>query len=393
MYAKKSHMGGRLAALAAIVSFAGLWGLGGCSDDDDGADAPGDEGVADEGLADEDYATPPELETLEEKLLALEACEPTHSHNSNFIDRGCDEGRAFSSKLREHRDTDDAKMLGLARQHLEHDSPSIRVGSARLVEEPFGVRDGGVEPVFQVAQREDDTRALASFMWILIDAADEHEEVGEWFLEDIAGHDEAELRRLAASLLGGLPGVLPVDGAVSTLLELAAEDPDTEVRAAACRYAGNQDDPDAIEVMAELTASPDAEPDIYRGCMTGLTGMWSGMLGAERFETAYDIAVKRMRASDEWRDWPLVTGALMEIDAEDFEEHPWLDKDVIIELLAKVVGDVSVAFTTRESAVEALVDLDAPAEVFAEIEAHYEDAEGEDRVAEAIAEATQGAQD
>lgn len=339
----------------------------------------------DEGAARKDVPTPANLQPLEEALLGVAGCEPTHSANDEFIARSCEGHRALRDAVRGERKRDDAPMVDLAAKHLEHEDAAVRVGSTWLLAVPFGVREGGARPLLAAARRERDPRVLSSFVFRLGSIARQHDEVASWLVVEMAGHENPEVRGVVAVQLGG-PGAKQIEGAFDTLLALAEDDADPGVRASACQQLGEHDDPRAVPLMAKLTASPEQPPEVYRGCMVGLLSLWAGGPGAERFEPAYRVSLERLQATESWHRWPLVWGRLLGLSPAIFEEHDWFEPAPLIALIAGLVGDRDVTFNVREKAVEALVRLEAPRALLVELHEDYAAADGTDqRVRDALA--------
>jgi hypothetical protein len=333
-----------------------------------------------------DLPTPPELQPLEDKLLALAGCEPTYSYNDAYIAMGCDGRKEFRAAVRAARDDEDAPIVGLAAKHLHNEDPAVRIGSGWLLSQPFAVREGGVAPLLAAAKRERDPRALSSFVYTLGDVARTHDDVGAWLRDDVVGHDDAEVRRTVAVVLGG-PGGLRMEGALEALLALAENDPVADVRARACQYLGQHDDPRAVPLMEKLTASPAEAPEVYRGCLVGLMSLWTA--GTKRFEPAYRVSLQRLGSSDAWHGWPLVWGQLIRVDPDGFRDHEWFESAPVIELLAGLVRNQDAASSTRRDAVGALVKHGAPGELLVELHQAYADADNDAnrRVRDALAEA------
>jgi HEAT repeat protein len=333
-----------------------------------------------------DLPTPPELQPLEDKLLALAGCEPTYSYNDAYIAMGCEGRKEFREAVRAVRDDEDAPIVGLAAKHLHHEDPAVRIGSGWLLSQPFSVREGGVAPLLAAAKRERDARALSSFVYTLGEVARRHDDVSAWLRDDVIGHDDAEVRRTLAVALGG-PGALRMEGALEALLALAENDPDPDVRARACQYLGQHDDPRAVPLMEKLTASAKEAPEVYRGCLVGLLSLWTA--GTKRFEPAYRVSLQRLGASDAWHRWPLVWSQLVHLDPDGFREHDWFDPAPLIEIFADLVRNRAAAASIRRDAVGALVKHGAPGELLVELHQAYETADDDAnrRVRDALAEA------
>jgi hypothetical protein len=172
------------------------------------------------------------------------------------------------------------------------------------------------------------------------------------------------------------PGARRVEGAFDTLAELALEDVDERVRAAACLQLVEADAGKAPAAIAAIIAGTERGSKTYRSCLHGLMHLWAH--AAEPSEPAYRASLEHLERAADWHDWLEVAQALVGPRTERLQDRAWFQAAPLIELIAGVIREREADASLREKGVETLVELGAPRELLAELLAGYADAEGRD---------------
>jgi hypothetical protein len=367
------------ACVTAVTVFAGTGGAG----SESLAQAPAEMAAQVEAyLKDEEAALTPKI--YEALVLALADCAIKNAQ----IDGKCPAAKNLQTAR--GRKTAMKDLLGFNAQVgaklIGHESPAVRLQAAKLMGSAFGADASSEKIVLEAAAKEKDPAVLRGMVDTVGSKLGRSPAVLA-FVKKAAEHESEEVRLealswMATSFADG------TDGTLETVLAKIESDPSKDVRTKMCTKVAGRRDERALPLLERLTADPGADPAMYKACLDGLTRMWHNSPRVkDPSEKAYRLTLQRLQdqpRSGERPPWMWLSDfkrlkPSSKTDKSFDEWHaraPWFKREDILEAMKSIVADRQAATLARRSAVDVLVELDAPKEMLTELAAGYADAEG-----------------
>lgn len=296
----------------------------------------------------------------EKLLLGLAPC----AVESSGIDRDCAGWQAFDGARKDRQ----ALMRNLAgklgeigRKHLRHESPAVRLQSARLASSLFGGDADSRQSLVEAARAEKNPHVLRAILRSVRSSIGRSDAVRDLLISMVEHPDE----QVRITVLGALAAswARDTEGTLEKVIAAVESDPSPRVRAYACRQLGDRADPRALPLLEKMTAGPEGDGKLYSACFRGLIGMWAAPVPHKApNEKAYLLTLNRLKATprtEQAPPWAAIPNLEWAARPELAENAPWFDKPGLIELLEALALDRAAHWLARTGAIKTMVKLGA----------------------------------
>jgi HEAT repeat protein len=309
-------------------------------------------------------------EEYEKLLLGLSAC----SVVGRSIDPKCPARTAYSgirSLTSGKRLPPGAQLADLAKKHMMHAAPAVRLAAAGLLRSFFGADAGIQQLVLDRIGKEEHGAVVARLLEVVGSRAGSNPAILELLLRK--ADDSNEIVRSAAVSWLASSWSKGAKGALDKVLERVEKDPSPTVRSLACRDVYKHEDARVIPRIEKLVG----DPTIGASCLEGIVNLWAHFLVKNKSEAAYkkSLALLSKKPRDQKNPpWQVMSSLGRPTQA------PWYDVQQVRAVLKDIAADKMAMWMARTGAVRALKDLKTDKSVFEALKRGYEGATGEHKL-------------
>jgi hypothetical protein len=287
------------------------------------------------------------------------------------------------------------------KKFIEHESPAIRVQSAKLLGGSAASNPEACKVLVSAAREEKDPHVLPAMLHSAAPLVRRDAGARELMLP-MSDHPWPAVRIQALeSLLAPWSSEIP--GAFEKVLDKVKNDPHPGVRGQLCSRLYASGDERALPVFEQYLLAEGTPKEIFVGCWKGVVSSWVGMPRPSRpSQRGYALTLKLLNRQPRSQDFPPedeimpLRLANVELSAKDQAGAQWVEqvkewykKDRLIQALDGLAKDRKASWKARTSAIRVMVELGAKRETIEALARGYGSAEAatpDGRVKDVIAE-------
>lgn len=236
---------------------------------------------------------------------------------------------------------------------LDSDIPQVRAFVCQKLQnyENFDSEMG--KKFFKLLETETDPNVLYDATYAMCNCAFQPEVAA--FILRMTDHENPKIRMTAAVACQGNRSK-GVDGMLEAMIKLM-NDPDDDVKKAACRYAGGLEDDGVIDALAAILNDP-AQVKFHGSCLEGLYKLWCDYPSYKsKSERAYKVTMDYLKTTPRSKDVPSWSGisAMKNFDVNKAEaflaEADYYSSSEMYDVFSAILADEEADFNARKGTI------------------------------------------